>query len=274
MTKLSSTSSEISELWSGQSLPLLKALHIVTRDGKINQDTRRKLKQVYHLVQFLRDLVPAEDFTDPRIVDVGSGKSYLGFILYDLWFARENNGHVWSIESREELVRTCEKLAEDSGFQRMLFSASTIRDATAPNQDWAQVDCVTALHACDTATDEAILLALKLNAKRIALVPCCQAELASQLKKNSDRTAWTELFRAPIHAREFGSHLTNVLRVLFLRAHGYEVTVTELIGWEHSMKNELILAKFTGKKDEKSKNEFCELLELMKVHPKLLNLQE
>ncbi len=108
------------------------------------------------------------------------------------------------------------------------------------------IDIVTALHACDTATDDAIDFALNKNAKYIFLVPCCQAEVAKVLRQNKSKqlaSPLTEIWRHPIHTREFGSHLTNVLRCLRLEAHGYQVTVTELVGLEHSMKNELIVAK-------------------------------
>jgi hypothetical protein len=108
------------------------------------------------------------------------------------------------------------------------------------------VDIVTALHACDTATDDAITFALKKKARFIVLVPCCQAEVAATLRRLKGsalaRDVLTEIWRHPIHTREFGSHLTNVLRCLQLEAHGYQVNVTELVGWEHSMKNELIIA--------------------------------
>ncbi|NOU01562.1 MAG: methyltransferase, partial [Gallionella sp.] len=95
-------------------------------------------------------------------------------------------------------------------------------------------------------TDDAIKFALHKQAKFIVLVPCCQAEVAAQLNKNKNqsfgKTPLSEIWRHPIHTREFGSQLTNVLRCLQLEAHGYQVTVTELVGWEHSMKNELIIA--------------------------------
>jgi len=107
---------------------------------------------------------------------------------------------------------------------------------------------VTALHACNTATDDAIHFALEKKARFIVLVPCCQAEVAAVLRKNKGkalaRNALTELWRHPLHTREFGSQVTNVLRCLELEAHGYQVTVTELVGWEHSMKNELIIASY------------------------------
>ena len=85
------------------------------------------------------------------------------------------------------------------------------------------------------------------DASSIVLVPCCQAEVAAELRKHKQQALKhpiAELWRHPIHTREFGSHVTNVLRCLQLEAHGYEVTVTELVGWEHSMKNELIIARF------------------------------
>ncbi|HEX8964787.1 MAG TPA: methyltransferase, partial [Rhodocyclaceae bacterium] len=111
-----------------------------------------------------------------------------------------------------------------------------------------EVDIVTALHACDTATDDAIDFALARNARFIVLVPCCQAEVAAVLRKNKAQALASlpvgELWRHPIHTREFGSHATNVLRCLRLEAHGYQVSVTELVGWEHSMKNELIVAEY------------------------------
>jgi Methyltransferase domain len=115
-----------------------------------------------------------------------------------------------------------------------------------------RIDVVTALHACDTATDDAIAFGLHKQARYMVLVPCCQAELAGCLRQNKalalSRTPLAELWRRPLHTREMGSQLTNVLRCLYLEACGYQVTVTELVGWEHSLKNELILGSFTGQK--------------------------
>ena len=112
------------------------------------------------------------------------------------------------------------------------------------------VDMVTALHACDTATDDAIRCALQRRAACLVVVPCCQAEVAALLRSRKSetlaRTALAELWRHPMHTREFGSLVTNVLRCLQLEAHGYRVAVTELVGWEHSLKNELVVARYTG----------------------------
>ncbi len=249
--KKAATPPEYSEIRPGQSIELLKALHILTRDGKMNQDSRRKLKQVYHLYQFIEPLL--EEVRDEKgaltLVDHGAGKSYLGFILYDLFFkALKDASHIYGIETREELVTHSRELAAQLGFGGMSFLNLSVAQSIASDKLPAQVDVVTALHACNTATDDAIRFALAKRAKHIVLVPCCQAEVAAVLRKNKGRQlakdALVELWRHPIHTREFGSHLTNVLRCLQLEAHGYQVTVTELVGWEHSMKNELIIASY------------------------------
>ena len=243
----------IEEIRPGQSIELLKELHILTREGKLNQDTRRKLKQVYHLYQFIEPLLDGVSKTQaaPTLADHGAGKSYLGFILYDLFFnvahkSEKTAGHIYGIETRAELVDKSRALAARLGFERMSFLNLSVQQAiTSPDLPPA-IDIVTALHACDTATDDAIAFGLAKHARHMVLVPCCQAEVAGVLKKNRvlslAKTPLAELWRHPLHAREFGSQITNVLRCLQLQAHGYQVTVTELVGWEHSMKNELILA--------------------------------
>ena len=234
-----------------QSLELLKQLHILTRDGKLNQDSRRKLKQVYHLYQFIEPLLTEAlaERPDVQLVDHGAGKSYLGFILHDLFFKQHApDGRIHGIETRDELVMSSRRLADKLGFAAgMRFQNLTVAESITSDRLPARIDIVTALHACNTATDDAIRFALKKGARSIVLVPSCQAEVAAELRKHKQqalRHPIAELWRHPIHTREFGSHVTNVLRCLQLEAHGYEVTVTELVGWEHSMKNELIIARF------------------------------
>jgi hypothetical protein len=239
------------EIRPGQSVELLKELHILTRDGKMNQDSRRKLKQVNHLCQFIEPLLAQlrEGERALSLVDHGAGKSYLGFILYDLFLKSINDdSHVYSIETRAELVERSRELANRLDFHRMSFLHLSVAESISSPLLPATVDIVTALHACDTATDDAITFALKKKARFIVLVPCCQAEVAATLRRlkgqSLARDVLTEIWRHPIHTREFGSHLTNVLRCLQLEAHGYQLNVTELVGWEHSMKNELIVASY------------------------------
>jgi hypothetical protein len=251
----------------GQSVELLQALHILTRDGKMNQDSRRKLKQVYHLFQFIEPLL--QDVKARRgavtLVDQGAGKSYLGFILYDLFFkGLHDASHIYGIETREELVRSSEDLARRAGFAGMSFLNLSVAESIRSEKLPASVDVVTALHACDTATDDAIRFALEKQAQYIVVVPCCQAEVAAVLRKNKAKALadpLAEIWRHPLHTREFGSQITNVLRCLQLEAHGYQVSVTELVGWEHSMKNELIIAQYKNLPRSKPAQRLAQMLE-------------
>ena len=256
------------DLKPGQSIELLKALHILTREGKLNQDSRRKLKQVYHLYQFIEPILKdlSKDGASVTLADHGAGKSYLGFILYDLHFKAAGQGRIYGIETRAPLVEASQKLAVELGFERMEFLNMSVAESTHVDFMPAQFDVVTALHACDTATDDAIAFGLEKKAKAmvLVLVPCCQAEVAACLRQTKamslSRTPLAELWRHPIHTREMGSQITNVLRCLYLEACGYQVTVTELVGWEHSMKNELIVARYTGQKKRSAAQRLRELL--------------
>lgn len=266
------------ELKPGQSIELLKELHILTRDGKMNQDSRRKLKQVYHLYHFIEPLLKDIEGNNKSIhlVDHGAGKSYLGFIIYDLFFKNlKIDHHLYGIETRSELIKKSHDLAHQLQFSNMSFLNLSVAESIISDQLPQKIDIITALHACDTATDDAIQFALKRKAKHIVLVPCCQAEVASVLRKNKSKTLHkplVEIWRHALHTREFGSHLTNVLRCLQLEACGYDVTVTELVGFEHSMKNELIIASLHNNPDKnhqvrKAKQRISEILTE-------LNLQE
>ena len=263
----------IPEIKPHQSIELLKELHILTRDGKLNQDTRRKLKQVYHLYHFIEPLLTElmEEGDNITLVDHGAGKSYLGFILYDLFMKQHQSGQVVGIETRAELVQKSKELAEQLHFDRMDFHHLSVEESMNSALLPEQVEIVTALHACNTATDDAIRFGLQKQAKFMVLVPCCQAEVAEVLRKHKNesfgKTPLSEIWRHPIHTREFGSQITNVLRCLQLEAHGYQVTVTELVGWEHSMKNELIIARY---KNSPRKNAQVRLAQILET----LNLEE
>ena len=258
------------ELRPGQSIELLKELHILTRDGRMNQDSQRKLKQVYHLFQFIEPLLNEISAAQPDInlVDHGAGKSYLGFILYDLFFKpRQDNSHIYGVDTRDDLVQKSRALAVKLGFPRMSFVNLSAAASIASEQLPAHIDIVTALHACNTATDDAIHFALKKKARLVVLVPCCQAEVATIFNKHKGaalaKNALTEIWRHPLHTREFGSQITNVLRCLQLEAHGYQVKVTELIGWEHSMKNELIIATYKDLPRRRPTQRLHEVLETL-----------
>jgi len=267
----------------GQSLELLKELHILTREGRINQDSRRKLKQVNHLTQFIDTHL--QEIVDQKLINIekgalnqtltladhGAGKAYLGFMLYDMfikdkWDLSEGSikAHIYGIETRAELVRSSQALAARLNFNGMTFLNITAHEARGHDVLPDKIDVVTALHACDSATDDAIGFGLEKAAHFIALVPCCQAEVAGALRGGKAlalaRTPLAELWRHPLHTREFGSQITNVLRCLYLESQGYSLTVTELVGWEHSMKNELILARYTGHKKKSAAERLRDLV--------------
>jgi hypothetical protein len=252
-----------------QSPALLRELHLLTREGNLNADSLRKLKQVNHLVGLLRPAL--EDIQSrhaaPIVVDAGSGNAYLGFILYELFLKDAAAGTMLSIEGRAELTQRAKERAERLGFSRMEFQTAHLDTAQWPER----IHLLTALHACDTATDDALAVAIQRGADYVAVVPCCQAEVAAQLKEKRAAVEPTMglLFAHPMHRREFGSHLTNVIRALTLESFGYQVTVTELTGWEHSLKNELILGRRVHRDNRRARAQLEALLAQTGVQPKL-----
>ena len=260
------------ELLPDQSPALLRELHLLTREGNLNADALRKLKQVNHLVGLLKPAV--EDILarhpSPVVVDAGSGNAYLGFILYELFLKDAASGSLLSIEGRPELTARAKERAERLGFTRMEFQTASLEGATWPER----IHLLMALHACDTATDDALAAAIQHGADHVAVVPCCQAEVAAQLKGQRAEvdTSLGMLFQHPWHRREFGSHLTNVIRAMTLEAFGYQVTVTELTGWEHSLKNELILGRRVHKENRPARLKLEALLGSFGVQPKLTRM--
>jgi Methyltransferase domain len=173
-----------------QSIELLKALHILTRDGAMNQDSRRKLKQVYHLFNFIEPLLlkAQQEHEDVCVVDHGAGKSYLGFILYDLFFKlRAPQGKMLGVETRDELVTHSQALAQAFGFKGMEFLnlsvAASASVATLPKR----IDIVTALHACDTATDDAIAFGIAHSVQHMVMCPAAKLKWPPRSKPKSPK---------------------------------------------------------------------------------------
>jgi hypothetical protein len=247
---------------------------------------------------------------EPSIVDCGAGKSYLGALLYELVLGPAGRGTLTAIEARPELSqqaaerarrfgqerfkvatgpigsfiqtgdqtgdRTGDRTGEQTGDQTGDRTGDRTDDRTGdrtggPTDGLLRPNVLTALHACDTATDDALVLAIANHADHVAVVPCCQAEVARQLESSKPKDpAIAALFAHPLHRREMGSHLTNVIRALTLEAHGYKVTVTELVGWEHSAKNELILGKRVNRFDRKARETLRALLDRFGVEPAVI----
>lgn len=247
---------------------LMRALGLLGKGGGASADAHRKIKQITHL---LRLLAPALDdafarHEQPVIVDAAAGKSYLGLLLYERILRPAGRGRLVIVEQRPDLVAKLQRLVEELGYDRVDIVEGTVIDASWPER----AHVVVALHACDTATDEVVVRALESRADHVALIPCCQAEVARCLA-TLEPSAIAPLWRDAWHRREFGAHLTNVLRTLVLRARGYQVTVTELAGWEHAVKNELILGRRMGRYHEPSRDELAALLDQVPVTPWLLS---
>lgn len=255
-------------LLDGLPVALLSHLGLVDPRGRATADSARKIKQISH---FLRLLEPAltdicTRYPDPVVVDAGAGKSYLGLAIHAVMRHRWGRGRTLAIESRAELNRAVEGVVTALGIEGYETHEARIVDAVLPER----VHLVVGLHACDRATDEALVQALRANADHIALVPCCQAELAS-LWKATPPPAWPALVRHAWHRRELGAHATNVLRALVLEAHGYQTTVTELAGWEHSLKNELILGRRVARFHRPAQAALAQHVAAIGVRPWLLD---
>jgi hypothetical protein len=260
------------------SIPTLIALNILTSKGGASPHARRKIKQVTH---FLNLLAPAltelfERYENPCIVDMGAGKSAISFALYDRWIRPKNRGQMIAVEQRPALVNKVEEIARNGDYKHFQMVSADILSATLPER----VHLVLGLHACDLATDHSLLRALNSKSDYIAMVPCCQAEVAQLLKSNAQSKSSSQskvhndllpLWSDAMHRREFSAHLTNVLRVYVLRSLGYAVTVTELIGWEHSLKNELILARKVGRYHQQSLQQLESLLQQIPIEPWLIS---
>ena len=207
---------------------------------------------------------------NPLVVDAGSGNAYLGFVVYELFLKDAAGGELLSIEGRPDLTERAKGRAERLHFDRMRFQTAHIDAAEYPER----IHVLMALHACDTATDDALVAAIKHGADHVAVVPCCQAEVAAQLKEKKAKGpgSMSLLFQHPMHRREFGSHLTNVIRALTLESFGYQVTVTELTGWEHSLKNELILGRRVHRDNRRARLQLQALLAETGVQPRLTRL--
>lgn len=247
-----------SEFMEGVTIDTLIALGVLTQKGGASPSARRKVKQVNHLLNqmssALNDIFKRYDH--PIIVDMGAGRATVSLALYDRWIRVHGKGQLIAVESRPELVEKVKQATQDRYPNFTMIEGSAL-EATLPDR----VHLVLGLHACDLATDHAIARGITHKADYLSLVPCCQAEFAQALKQSSRKDALASLWSAAHHRREFGAHLTNVVRAQALKSVGYAVTVTELTGWEHSMKNELILARRMGRYHEPSKLELNALLQ-------------
>jgi SAM-dependent methyltransferase len=258
---------------------LLRALGLLNKDASMSADSTRKFIQVNHLLAQFRPHLEELNQRHPRIriLDAGCGSSFLTFLL--AWAYRELWKHpalLVGIDNNEKLIAKNQATAAEMGasdtlrFSAMAMDQVVWEEVLRAHGEEVDADAkksrphaVVALHACDTATDDAIAQGIRLKSDFIAVAPCCQAELARKWKDLADSGASNPLkpaYQNPHLRRELAAHMTDLLRVLILRGHGYEVTTTEFTMSHATPKNTLIMATRRGNYHRESQAEYGELV--------------
>ncbi len=214
----------------------LHGLEISTQDGNIRKDKQDKYRQINKFIELIDNVLKPDEMKQPyRIVDMGAGKGYLSFALYDhLSNNLDIDLSLEAIELREHLVRNGNELARAVGFDGLVFKEGAIENT--PLKD---IDMVIALHACDTATDDAIFRGIKSGAEVIVCSPCCHKQVRKQMEANE---ALSVITKHGILKERQAEIVTDTIRALMLEAYGYQTRVMEFIATDHTPKNLLITA--------------------------------
>lgn len=216
--------------------PYLHALGIADESGKILKSSQDKYRQINRYIEILAPLL--QNIEDPSIADMGAGKGYLTFALYDyLTSTLRLKPAITGIETRADLVDLCNKIASDSNFTGLRFIKGTIE-----NFDAASTNMLIALHACDTATDDAIQKGIECNAQLIVVAPCCHKQIRRAMEKNKTPGDLAFLLRHGIFLERQAEMVTDSIRALILEYFGYSVKVFEFVSNEHTAKNVMITA--------------------------------
>jgi hypothetical protein len=219
--------------------PWLHALGITGKDGQVRNDAQDKFRQINKMVEIFAPLIQAIKAEKPRIVDMGAGKGYLDFALYD---HLAGGAEIIGVELRDKLVSDGNATAAASGFAGLSFVPGTILDYDATG-----ADAVIALHACDTATDDAIYQGIKAGASLIAVAPCCHKQIRRQMEEGKPAGQLDMLLRHGIFRERQAEMVTDTLRALLLELSGYRVKVFEFVSDAHTPKNNLIVAEKDGR---------------------------
>ncbi len=242
-----------------QSAPLLKAIGLMTQDGEIKAPMRKKFKQVNHFLDLLQSSLKSQKKKRLIAVDLGCGKSYLSFVLF--WYITtvlKMPARFYGVDIAQDRIDQCKEIANKLNLKDMKFQCASNSEASLPSQ----VDLLISLHACDTATDEALALGVTKNARNIAVAPCCQHELAKQIDGAPMYPLNHGLFK-----HRFADLLTDMMRSLFLEAHGYSVTVGEFVSVEETPKNLLIRASKGNSQQKKRVEEYEAFKKYYNIYP-------
>lgn len=224
--------------------PYLQQLGITNQQGKVLKNWQSKFKQINKYIEIIDGLLKSVSLKDTtHIVDMGSGKGYLTFALYDYLVHQLNrNITLTGIELRPHLVQQCNKIAQQTGFKGLQFVAQDIKDYPAAN-----IDILIALHACDTATDLAMAKGILSNAQLIVCAPCCHKQVRKQMNCQTDLQA---ILKHGILEERQAEMITDGIRALLLEGHGYKSKVFEFISSEHTAKNLMVVGVKHHKSDK------------------------
>jgi SAM-dependent methyltransferase len=216
----------------------LRELGVTNERGEVRPAMGDKFRQINRFVEILAGLHASSPLARARelsVVDVGSGKGYLTFAVYDyLNNAAGVRAEVTGVEARPQLVELCNEVAKRAGFDRLRFKTGLVNDVEVE-----RADVLIALHACDTATDDAIYKGVAAGSSLIITAPCCHKELRPQMQSPA---ALRGLLRHGILLEREAEALTDSLRALLLESAGYAVKVFEFVSTEHTRKNTIIAA--------------------------------
>ncbi|SFV30653.1 Methyltransferase domain-containing protein [Devosia crocina] len=216
----------------------MKALGLAGADGKILAASQDKFRQINKMVEIFAPLIQELSPDHPRIVDMGAGKGYLDFALADHFKRTATRAEIYGVELRPQLVEDGNRLAQESGFSNLHFVPGSILDYDATG-----ADTVIALHACDTATDDAIYQGIRAGAELIAVAPCCHKQVRRQMEEGTADTRLDFLLRHGTFLEKQAEMVTDGLRALLLEASGYRTKVFEFVSDAHTPKNNLIVAQ-------------------------------
>lgn len=249
----------------GKADALLKEIGIMTKEGKVKNDKIRKYNQIDHYVELLEgilDKLPNNETIN--ILDCGCGKSYLTFVLnYYLTEVKKKKCHFIGLDISEGVIEASKKMAEDLNYRNMEFKAIDIKNYL-PNK---KIHVVISLHACDTATDMALALGIRLNSDVIIAVPCCHRELLNQYSYEP----FKGILNHGVFKARMADILTDGMRSLMLESKGYDVSVVEYISPLETPKNLMIRAVKTKEENTQAMDEYMNLMAKLNVYPALYN---
>jgi SAM-dependent methyltransferase len=240
----------------------LHELKITDAEGNVYKNAQDKYKQINHYVEILSSLIkeiPKDKLK--KVVDMGSGKGYLTFALYDyLTNVLNLETSVTGVEFRPDMVELCNNIAQKTGFQKLNFTEGTIE-----NYDSTNTSILIALHACDTATDDAIYKGITAQADLIVVAPCCHKQIRREMEKNKASNELDFLTKYGIFLERQAEMVTDGIRAMILEYFGYKTKVFQFISDAHTPKNVLVVG-IKGKINPKKQVEILERLKVTKEY--------